>query len=518
MFAKFCLLYSIIHIESSNLLEKTMLKLANTTQEAKQLSREYLEGRLRRIYHSIYTDDLTSDMNNIVIQNWMQIIPHIVSKGILAFRTALELKPQRLESETVVFVMSSYVKTIHLHGLTIKIYKGDSNQFTEPTLPNLSRSNIPRTLLENLTTVKGVYIDIKTVGTAGVETYLAKELRNRGEEQINRIRDEAKQIATTLGYHKEYLKLNAIISALLSTHTSDNILSSNYAKAVSQKKPYDEYRIQLFDELVLYLNQCSFLSREYEYNSTSFRNLSFYESYFSNFIEGTEFLIDEAEDIVFKGIEINNRHADSHDVLSLYQITDDYSEMCITPKNPDELIELLQRRHAILMKERSEKRPGEFKNKDNKAGNTSFVAHEDVLGTLSHGFERYKLLKPGLAKALFMQFLISEVHPFDDGNGRLSRIMMNAELVPQSQFKIIIPNVHRDNYLNGLRLASRDKTFRTYIKVMDQAQAYTASVDWLDYGEAREALEKDDANLSPDEGIPIFNRILKTLELSDIPA
>ena len=495
-----------------------MLKIASTTEEAKQFSREYLEGKLRRMYHGIYTDDLTSEMNNIVIQNWMQIIPHIVSKGILAFRTALELKPQRVGNETVIFVISSYVKKINLPGLTIKIYKGDTNQFTEQTLPNLFRSNISRTLLENLTTVKGTYIGVKTIGVTGVETYLAKELRNRGEEQINRIRDEAKQIAITLGYHKEYYRLNEIISALLSTHAGDNILSSDYAKAVSQKKPYDEYRIQLFDELVVYLNQCSFLPREYEYSSKSFKNLSFYESYFSNFIEGTEFLIDEAEDIIFKGIEINNRHADSHDVLSLFLITGDYSEMCITPKNPEELIELLQKRHAILMKERPEKRPGEFKIKENKAGNTLFVAPEDVLGTLWHGFERYKLLKSALAKAFFMQFLISEVHPFDDGNGRLSRIMMNAELVPHSQFKIIMPNVHRDNYLDGLRLASRDKNFRTYIKVMDQAQAYTASVNWRDYGEAREMLEKDDANLSPDEGIPTFNRVLKTLKLSDISA
>jgi len=66
------------------------------------------------------------------------------------------------------------------------------------------------------------------------------------------------------------------------------------------------------------------------------------------------------------------------DVSSLYQITDDYSEMCITPKNADELIELLQRRHAILKEERTAKRHGEFKIKDNKAGNSSFVAHEDA--------------------------------------------------------------------------------------------------------------------------------------------
>ncbi|HHT0594928.1 TPA: Fic family protein [Legionella anisa] len=496
-----------------------MIKIANTTEQAKQLSKEYLEGKLRRIYHGIYTDDLKSEINKIVIQNWMKIIPHIVSEGILAFSTASDLKPKRLGNEAIIFVISSYVKTINLPGLTIKVYKGNNREFIDQILPNLFKSNMPRTLLENLATVRGSsYIGIKTIGVEGVEKILAKELRTRGEESINQMRDEAKDIAKELGYQKEYQKLNQIISALLSTHTHENILFSNYAKAVAQKKPYDEHRVQLFDELTVYLNQCTLLTREYEYNATSFKNLSFYESYFSNFIEGTEFIIDEAEDIVFKGIEINNRHADSHDVLSNFLITNDYSEMSITPNTLDELIEILQRRHAILMKERPEKRPGEFKIKENKAGNTLFVSPEDVLGTLYQGFERYILLKAGIEKALFMQFLISEVHPFDDGNGRLSRIMMNAELVSQSQYKIIIPNVHRDNYLNGLRLASRDKNFRTYVKVMDQAQAYTSSVNWLDYGEAREKLENDGANLSSDEGIPTFNRVLRTLKLSSIPA
>ncbi len=495
-----------------------MLKIANTTQNAKQLSREYQEGRLRRIYHGIYTDDLKSEINKVVIQNWMQILPNIVSQGVLGFRTALELKPQRLGNEAIIFVISSYVKTIKLPGLTIKVYKGNNSEFIEQILPNLFRSSMPRALLENLTTVKGSSIGIKTMEANGVETVLAKELHTRGEESINRIRDEAKQIAEKLGHHKEYKKLNQIISSLLSTHANENMLSSNYAKAVVQKKPYDEHRIHLFDELTIYLNNCTLLNREYEYNSASFKNLSFYESYFSNFIEGTKFIIDEAEEIVFKGIEINNRHADSHDVLSNFLITNDYSEMSITPNTPDELIEILQRRHSILMKERPEKRPGEFKTKKNKAGNTLFVSPEDLLGTLWQGFERYKLLKSGIEKALFMQFLISETHPFDDGNGRLSRIMMNAELVSESQYKIIIPNVHRDNYLNGLRLASRDKNFRTYVRVMDQALAYTASVNWLDYGEAREKLENDSVNLSSDEGVPTFNRVLKTLKLSDLPA
>ena len=45
------------------------------------------------------------------------------------------------------------------------------------------------------------------------------------------------------------------------------------------------------------------------------RYLPFFESYFSNFIEGTEFEVDEALAIVFEGRIPKDRPADAHDVL-----------------------------------------------------------------------------------------------------------------------------------------------------------------------------------------------------------
>ncbi len=47
-----------------------------------------------------------------------------------------------------------------------------------------------------------------------------------------------------------------------------------------------------------------------------------------------------------------------------------------------------------------------------------------------------------------MQFFISDIHPFNDGNGRISRVMMNAELYSQGLTTIIIPNVYRSDYLS----------------------------------------------------------------------
>lgn len=45
-----------------------------------------------------------------------------------------------------------------------------------------------------------------------------------------------------------------------------------------------------------------------------------------------------------------------------------------------------------------------------------------------------------------MMFMISEVHPFNDGNGRVARVMMNAELVRADQSRIIVPTVFREDY------------------------------------------------------------------------
>ena len=61
--------------------------------------------------------------------------------------------------------------------------------------------------------------------------------------------------------------------------------------------------------------------------SYSHATLAFFEAYFSNFIEGTEFAVDEAADIAFRGAVPNERPADAHDVLGTWRIVSDTREM-----------------------------------------------------------------------------------------------------------------------------------------------------------------------------------------------
>ena len=98
-----------------------------------------------------------------------------------------------------------------------------------------------------------------------------------------------------------------------------------------------------------------------------------------------------------------------------------------------------------------------------------------------------------------MMFLISEVHPFTDGNGRAARIMMNAELVAEGEERIIIPTIYRSNYLSSLKALTHSGLTEPLIRTLDFAQKYTKSLDWNSFEEARRQLTKTNAFMDPNE-------------------
>ncbi|NEW85368.1 MAG: cell filamentation protein Fic [Mariniphaga sp.] len=302
----------------------------------------------------------------------------------------------------------------------------------------------------------------------------------------------------------EFDKISAVISALLSTHNI-NVLSSDLAKARATGVPYDGARLELFAILYEVLKDRFFVERPNKNrDESSYRLISFFESYFSNYIEGTEFTVDEAKSIVDTGIVIPKRLKDSHDILGTFSVISSRSEMNKTPSNYEELIELLQKRHSILMREREDCNPGNFKEVNNQAGNTLFVHHTLVKGTLQQSFKYYLTLKEPMARALFMMFMISEVHPFFDGNGRIARIMMNAELFRGDQSRIIVPTVFREDYLLALRKLCRSKEPETYIRIMEKLHKFSDNLYGNDYNDLNAYLRECNAYEDPQSAKLIY--------------
>jgi hypothetical protein len=176
-----------------------------------------------------------------------------------------------------------------------------------------------------------------------------------------------------------------------------------------------------------------------------------------------------------------------------------------TPRTEDDLFALLKARHSTLMGGRPDKSPGLFKQASNRAGQTVFVAPDEVEGTLARGFELATSLEAPLARAIYMMFLISEVHPFADGNGRVARVMMNAELVAGGEERVIIPTIFRSNYLSGLKALSLNQHTKPMIRTLDFAQKWVAAIPWGELYSTQTVLDQCNAFMDPatadDEGV-----------------
>jgi len=467
----------------------------NTSRQVSKLEKE---GRIRKIAPRLYSTNLDDSPEDIVRRNLFSILGNLYPQAVLSHRSALEFKPT---STGQIFITYKYTKKVELPGITIRFLGGNGPIEGDNRLSGeLYASQRERALLENLQISKKPGSNSKTLTFPELEERLEQIIRVNGEEELNKVRDQARLISEELGMQKEFLKLSKIISALLTTHPS-KILKSPVAAARAFGVPYDPTRLELFETLFQELSQQEFKYREEQNMSNkSFRNFAIFESYFSNYIEGTVFEVEEAKQIIATQKPLLQRNEDSHDVLGTYQIVSNKEEMNTIPRSPEELLTILKYRHKVLLSSRIDKKPGEFKDKNNFAGQTSFVDANLVKGTLIKSFDFYQALKHPFAKAAYIMFVVSEVHPFLDGNGRMARVMMNAELTKAEQSKIIIPTVYRDDYLGALRKLTRQGDPKTYIRMLTRTHEFSATIVNDNMDEMQTLLEQSNAFLEHTEG------------------
>lgn len=325
-----------------------------------------------------------------------------------------------------------------------------------------------------------------------------EEARIGGAGRISRLLAQLDVISGHFG-KRQVEDVRSRLAALLGTSANTRLTSTRLAARLAGE-PYDEHRLQLLERLTRYLQTIPPVPRPAVGGESRWEWLPFFESYFSNFIEGTQFGVEEARRIAIDGEVPTTRPQDAHDVAATYRIASDPVLSKTIPASGDQLLELLVERHTTLMAARDDKRPGQFKVAQNYAGGYAFVAPEMVQGTLARGFEAIVPLTDPLQRAVAVMLLLTEVHPFDDGNGRIARLFTNAELAAAGQVRIIIPTVYRNNYLAGLVGVSNGAgDGQTLYSVLDFAQRWTAMIDWSSYERADADLRSTNAYL--DSGV-----------------
>lgn len=438
---------------------------ANST-ERRRLAELKAAGRIRPAGPRLYVSVPEADTETTLQKAWSTIVARLFPNAFITHRTALEFRPNPYGE---IFINASSNREVKYPGLVLKFIRGPGPLSDDPTVLTMRSSSLPRALLENMST--GRSSKSRVLPRAELEARLEKILHVGGEAELNKLRDRAREIAAELGWKAELERLDALVGALLGTRTGK--VSSAIGQARAADEPFDASclgRMQLlFADLRHPMPSVldSFTAADHV------KNKAFFDAYFSNYIEGTRFEVTEAEAIVFDKKIPANRPKDAHDIAGTFEIISDQGEMRRVPKRFDELIDLLCSRHATMMAQRPEAGPGRFKDEPNRAGDTRFVHPDYVRGTLRKGWELSRGLAPGLSRAIFIAFLVSDVHPFVDGNGRTSRIMMNSELVSAGESTIIIPTVFRDDYLLALRALSRRDRPGPFIEAMIRAQRFS---------------------------------------------
>lgn len=140
----------------------------------------------------------------------------------------------------------------------------------------------------------------------------------------------------------------------------------------------------------------------------------------------------------------------------------------------------------------------------NQPGATLSVQPELVEGAPRAGWSYCASLPTGFARAVFMMFLVTEVHPFSHGSGRTARLMMNSELTAADLCRFIVPISYREDYLGALRALSRGGNPGPLGRSVSRILRWVGGVDWSSTGSAQSDLE---AARAFDDGVDARLRI-----------
>ncbi|MGH9306518.1 MAG: Fic family protein [Acidimicrobiales bacterium] len=475
-------------------------RLAVATPQSKaRLSRQAKAGTAVRVAPNVYIVGADLSTEQAVAYHRTAIIGVFWPGAVLSNRTALT---GGMPFEGWIFITHPDPirrSDLELPGVTVSPRIGPGALPGDTLMPDgLHISGPARRLVENIGIAGRPPLErpSRQAGTEMVEDEIDKVALHGGAGAIQNVLSQLDAIASQLPTGQVEM-VRSRLAAVLGSF-SDATPTSERLAARLAGEPYDEHRLSMFRSLAELLDDTAPEPRPALGPPTRWMWEPFFEAYFSNFIEGTEFGVEEARQIAIDGVIPSERPADAHDVSATYKIISDPATRALAPASADQLLDQLRGQHRVLLEARPEKRPGEFKERRNYAGDYAFVEPDLVIGTLRRGFGILGSVTDPMHRALALMLLITECHPFDDGNGRIARIMSNGVLSAAGQVRIVIPTVYRNNYIAGLAGVSNGSgRGETLIAVLRFAQKWTGAIDWTTFEAADEHLRRLHAYMDP---------------------
>jgi hypothetical protein len=452
-------------------------------------------GEIRRLARGLYSTNLDEAPERLLRRRWHETAALYFPGAVIVDRSAALSGPA---ADGSLFLDSGPApanpRPVKLPGLTLRPRSGPGPVEGDMEFADLWMASPARIALENIRPSRARLGVARTLRREELEERLDRMARIRGEQALNELRDDAREIAPALDGAKQLAELEELVGALLGTRKAK--LRTPAGRARGAGLGYDTDRLRRFELLRAELATQDFAQRPAPEDPE--RLFAFFEAYFSNWIEGTVFEVDQAEEIVFEGQIPAQRPADAHDIQGTFDAITDPVLRSAAPADIDELETYAREVHRRIMRGRPELGPGEYKEQSNRAGMTLFVHPDLVRGTLHEGFTLYQTLPAGMPRAIYAMFLLAEVHPFADGNGRVARALMNTELSATGLCRVMVPLSYRDEYMSALRALSQNEHPTPLWRMIDRAQRWASDVTWTDHDHVLNQLEQTNALVTPE--------------------
>ncbi len=179
-------------------------------------------------------------------------------------------------------------------------------------------------------------------------------------------------------------------------------------------------------------------------------------AYNSNRIEGSSLTEDETRMIFETHTILDGKGShDSNDVIETanhFYLYDTMLEECSKPLTEA----MIKRYHGILKNGTSDTRSswfnvGEYKRLPNEVGGIETTAPGEVseeMGSLIGWYNNLRNIS--LDKVIEFHYRFESIHPFQDGNGRIGRILMYRECLRNRLMPFIIEDAYKAFYYRGL--------------------------------------------------------------------
>lgn len=189
----------------------------------------------------------------------------------------------------------------------------------------------------------------------------------------------------------------------------------------------------------------------------------------SNAIEGSTLSVGETEMAVLKGITITGHDpAFTKDAMALDKALTRITELARDKQNPTDISQLHEV-HALLLGDRPG--AGIFR-KDRVtirgAKHTPPKTWEKIMSMMTEweNWSKENVTLPSPIRAVVLHAWLTHVHPFIDGNGRISRAIGNLELIRAGYPPIIIKKKERDRYIEALAESDEGGDIRAFMELI----------------------------------------------------